>query len=552
MRYINILITASLVSIFFVGCSNPQRDAQKKLSKQIDIARRMYNHAITLQANPQYIEKKTGKPSPITHPLSSAEEIKIPTTRRAEDPRVITLLNKAAGILQKAISDYSAAPKSTIADAEFLLGEILFAKAEYYSTLAERIRSNVSSLRQDIDKTLTRARESTILAAFNHALANMPVDKIMDLQKKTEEELSTLEAKKANSIAKKTALEKENEKLSKENEALQNQAMLLRDKSERATGTKGLELLKSAQRIEEKINNNASRIANNLETIKMIDFDMVRLEQALRDVRSKLDAIKERLEEIARGTNRASEAEKSAKETVVKNQQKILSLVQRIIEQSAKLASREKATIDTLKDAQKHLARAQKIIQHKLADERVALLRLSPADRQKFIRSNYEEHLMLIAVYKGTSYLEMAEMYSRQLIFSRNNTQLAKKIKSSWKTFGPGTLKLPEELVDKMGKYISIDNEKIQKEAIDAYKIAEGEFERALELRPTSNVGRNTLWNCQALLANAYLGHFRLSRDKAILTKAMNLINNALKDKESSPYLAPVRELKKLILAYKT
>ena len=551
MRYINILITASLISFFIIGCSNPQRDAQKKLSKQIDIARRMYNHAITLQANPQYIEKKTGKLSPITHPLSSAEDIKIPTTRRAEDPRVITLLNKAARILQKAISDYSAAPKSTIADAEFLLGEILFAKAEYHNTLAEHIRSNVSSLHQDIDKALTRARESTILAAFNHTLANMPVDKIIDLQKKTEEELSTLEAKKADSIAKKTALEKENERLSKENVALQNQAMLLRDKSERTTGTKGLELLKSAQRIEEKINRNASRIANNLQTIKMIDFDMVRLEQALRDVRSKLDAIKERLDEIARGANKAAEAEKSAKETVVKNQQKIISLIQQIVEQSAKLASREKTTIDTLKDAQKHLSRAQKMIQQKLSDEKVTLLKLPPADRQKFVRSNYEEHLMLIAVYKGASYLEMAEMYSRQLTFSRNNAQLAKKITSSWKALGTGTLKLPEELVDKMGKYLP-DNEKIQKEAINAFKIAESNFERALKIRPISDVGRNTLWNCQALLANAYLGHFRLSHDKAILTKAMNLINDALKDKENSPYLAPVKELKKLILAYKT
>ncbi|RLF43452.1 MAG: hypothetical protein DRN29_10165, partial [Thermoplasmata archaeon] len=549
--YINILITASLVSGFIVGCSDPQRNDQKSLSKQIDIARRMYNHAIALQANPKYIEKSTGKRSPITHPLSSKEDIEIPTTRCAEDHEIITLLNKAAAILQKALSTYTAAPKSTKADAEFLFGEILLAKAEYYNTVTECTRNDVFLLHQRIRKTLGQAREAAMLANFNHTLATIPLDKIIDLQRKTKRELAELETKKANSLAKKSELETKNKKLAKENETLQNQALMLRDKSERTEGTEGLGLLKRAQAIEEKINNNASRIATNLQKIRVIDFDMVRLEQALKDVKSKLDAIKGRLEEIANSTNRASEAEKSAKDAVVKNQQKIISLVKQVIEQSAKLASREQVTIDALKKAQKHLTKAQKIIHHKLADEKAALLKVPTEKRRTVVKCNYEEHLMLVIAYKGAAYLEMAEIYSRQLTSSRNNSRLAKKIKSTWRVFGPGTLELPEELVDKMGKYIPIDNQKIQKKANDTYIIAESALEKALTLHPTSDAGKNTLWNCQALLANAYIRHFRLSRDKAILDKAMNLINNALKGKENSPYLAPVRELKKLILAYK-
>lgn len=545
MQHVGTLIKVSLVCFFIVGCSDPRSTARKKLSKQIDIARRMYNRAIALQANPPYVEKKTGKRSPITHPLASVEDIAIPTTRYAENPDVEKVLTKAADILRKAISTYSQAPVSTRADAELLLGDILLAKAEYHRGAAARVSDEVALLRQRTIENLWRAQNNAVLVQFNHVLANMPKDKVIALQQETQKELTRLDNEISSNEAEKARLKAENTKLGKQNESLQAQALALRDKSEQARGIQGLDLLKKAQSIEDKINKNTSRIASNLQKIKRMDFDAVRLQQERHDTGLKLQAIKKRLQEMEISTSKAAEAEKAAKDAVVKEQQKVIDLIKQIVELSGKVATLHKDAVSTFKEAEKHIGIAEKLIRSKIATERAALMKQAIDERKGFIRANYEEHLILITSLRGSANLSMAVVLSRELAMARNNALLAETVKATWEKLGPGRILSPE-LIDKLEKYLP-DSQKVQATAEENYKIAEKYFEKTLNLHPASTSGKNTVWNCQALLANAYLGHFHLTHDPAILNKAKELVNKALEGKRGSPYLAPVAELQKIM-----
>jgi hypothetical protein len=98
------------------------------------------------------------------------------------------------------------------------------------------------------------------------------------------------------------------------------------------------------------------------------------------------------------------------------------------------------------------------------------------------------------------------------------------------------------------------DLKKTRDQALADYKSAEAELEKVISQHLKYPPGRNVNWIYQGELASAYLGHYRLTwsekdqkGDETILAKARQFVGEALRDKQTSPYLASVVELQKLI-----
>jgi hypothetical protein len=86
--------------------------------------------------------------------------------------------------------------------------------------------------------------------------------------------------------------------------------------------------------------------------------------------------------------------------------------------------------------------------------------------------------------------------------------------------------------------------EKLRSSATSGYQNATELYSKAIK-----SADRIHKWVYQGQLAAAYVGLYRLSGDTAELDKADQVINQALKDKESSPYLKPVLEMRRLVRA---
>jgi len=152
---------------------------------------------------------------------------------------------------------------------------------------------------------------------------------------------------------------------------------------------------------------------------------------------------------------------------------------------------------------------------------------------------------------RASAYLAMAEIRSRQLQTAKDNALLADRIAAAAKAMG---LAVPA-VVGQLKAFKAADAE-TRKLAEEDYKRAEDDLlavlrshlnDRTIGHSVGECIGSNIRWIYQGQLADTYLGHYRLTGDKAVLAQAEEFVKKALEGKERSPYLTPVRRLKVVI-----
>ncbi len=536
MRYSKCLITVLLAGVVLAGCSNSKRDSSERMGSRIDEARRLFDHATTILLNPQEVVETTAQQSPPADGTPN-KDANVPTVKPVDYPLAEKKLAQARRILKKAISENPDATIGTKSDAIHLLGKIDLASGKYYSMAVDGLRCKADDLRLRSHNALALVRSNSIQAQFGTKLANLPKDKITALRDATARHLTELNADITKIDKEIRSRQKDNTKLSEKNATMMQDARKKRDDGEVAGGTKGLALFKQVQVIESKVNDKASEIAANQQAIEVLKFNKTRLQQKQADTGVKLAAIKKCLQDMTDFGRSTMLDVKVARQRASERWQDAQKRAEQVVECCKDIAEQEKLAIDALDNAAKRLNEAKKTIRSQINAANAAM-KGSDKPNEILQTQSDERNLVTVIIDKSSASLTLGDLRRRQILTAKANADLADAIT---KQAGAKATTLVNEL-----KAYLTEADKTKKLAEENYKEAENELKGILKLRLKGNA-RNTLWMCQALLANAYLGHYELTGQNDVLADAVKFVNDALADKENSQYLEQVVKLQRLI-----
>ncbi len=530
MRYDKCLVTVLLACVVLAGCSNSKRDSGERLAGKIDDARRLFDHATALLANPPDpdINKSTAPGLP-------NKDADVPTTMPVGCPDAEKKLAQAEKILIDAISANPDAPLGTKTDALHLLGQIHLETGKHHATIAEHLRVKADDIRMLAHNAIALTRSNTIQVQFGTKLANLPNEKIIALQDETAKQSAEMNSAIVNIDSEITAKTQDNSKLIEENEALLVESRSLRDRSEVSGGPEGLELLKKAQTIESEVNSKTSAISANQQEIEVLKFNKVRLQQNMRDTEAKLAAINKRLQETEQFAVSTMDDVKVAQQRASEQQQAAEKYAGQVVECCKDIAGREKLAIDALDKAGTRLGEAQKTLRERIDAAKTAMKETDTPN--EILKSGSDEgRLVIIITARGSASLALGDLRRRQIATAKANVALADAIGQQSATLASGL----------KGYLTDADADKTRGLAEENYKEAEDQLQGIQKLRLEGDA-RNTSWMSQAMLADAYLGHFYLTGQSDVLAQASQFVDEALADKEASPYLKRVVDLQRLI-----
>lgn len=602
MRHGKCLLAVWLASTMLAGCGDSKMvKARKELGRRVDEARRLHSHAVALLANPAYVDTVTGqgfpsaekvllKPdSPLAgriggsvvgkvtrvgatyrvetrtgkvytipaaqvrsieaYPVPDAE-IKVPT-QPIEPQRSIKLLERARKLLEEALADWPEAPVGSRADVAQLLGDVEYARGRFIADAAQRLRRQAEDMHVRARTLLRTARNRAVVVSFNRKLAAMPREKLLALREQTQKTLAAKNAEVKALDAKIVRLQNDIQALAAKNKALTRRIRQLRARSELATGRKRLELAKQAHVLERQENANTGQIEAKRDSIANLTVDRAFARRAAQAAQARLQVLEQSLSDMAKVKQDSDRAGREAGAGVERTMRKVGALAAKVVEHCRSVLEREGAALEAMAAAAKHYGAACEYLRAE-SQAAVEAINDNPDAKNKIAEGLADEkHLAAVMAAKASAHLAMAEIRSRQLLTANENAALAGRIAATAKAAG---LAIPA-VVAQLRAFKAKDSETRELAEKD-YKAAEDGLlvvlrshldDRTVGRSPGEGIGRNIRWIYQGQLADTYLGHYRLTGDKAVLAQAQEFVDKALEGRELSPYLTPVRRLKALI-----
>lgn len=537
------LATALLASVLIAGCTSPQKQDRRRLIERTDEARRLYVHATALMANPRYMERSTGRPSPIGRELKGSE-IALPTSGPAGDARITDLLTRARDLLDQALGDNPQAPVSAQADARLLLGQVLLARGGFHSAAAEALRVASARQRTTTESLLTCAEHHAKLATFNAALAKMPRTKAEAVRDGLNKVIAATSAEVKGFTDTIAALEAGNKKLTAEATAKLTESRKTRDLSDTTIGPKGLALLTAAQKLEAEANDRYGRVAANQAKIQELKVDRGFTEMKLTAAKDKLAAVAKRLTAMDADGQRASAAGAKAAQDAKAFYTQAGAAAAKVVTITRQAAAQDQQALAAFKGAGEELGKAG---EHILAEIRAARKAQSdePYDLAIHKALADDQHLAGAVAAKASASKNSADIRSRQLASHAANAALSKHLAAVGKAVGAG----PPQAAADLAKTLA-DPAKVRDAANADYQAAEKDLDQIQKAYLTSETGKNTQWMYQTLLAEVYFGHFRLDPSNPKLRDdAASLVRTARAGKEGSPHAVSMVRLAELIQA---
>ena len=545
MRCVKWLTAALLVSALAAGCTDPQREAGRRLAERVDEARRLYNHATVLLADPQYVlDAETGGLSPVTEALEPDAAGK-PKVGRLTNP--LELLEKARSRLAKALSENAEAPASSRADARLMLGQIQLAVGRYHVIAAEWARTEASRARRETESLLVMMGNRTSLAVFYGSLEEKPRDEIVRMRDSTAKQQKAL----ADQIDAATteigklqgeinALGVEKKKLSAESARHHEQAQLL-------SGDEGLQEQTLAAEKDRQINQKENEIAARQEKMGYLNSDLARRQRDRLRAEADLGALNQHLADMDKRTSEAAEQKKSAWSEAAGFEKQAEKVAAEVVSHSKTAAAHEERARKALADSLKQLEQAESDVSKEWnAAKRAQSERLraeKPEDEILAALAN-DQHLASVMGLEASANLALAELGRYQLETAQVNQALSEALIDAAKLLGQAAPAVAKELLG----YVA-DPAETQQTSEKSYLAAEKDLADILKTHLTGHeVGRNIRWIYEAKLAEAYLGHYLLTRKQPVLDDAKDFVDKATAGKEGSPQLSAVMELKRLIL----
>jgi len=542
------LVTTIVLAGLIAGCAHPKRQAATRLAERVDQARRLYEKAANLLADPQYVlNLQSGgllAAGAATRPAGQGP--------RAEKELVnpLAMLERAEGIVERALAENAQATVTAKADANVLLGQVRLAIAEYRVSAAGRVRSRTATDVRKLHGLLDLVRSEAMMAKFYESSTKLPRGSLVQLRKEAAEEAKALADKATSLDGDIKKLEGEIRQLRKVNEKRFAEAARLRDRGDIIGGEEGLALLTQAAEIDLEIHQRAGEIASKQERVELLKVDKSLLQKEQSSVASKQTAFKTLLEQMDKKVQAAAESSKKATFNAERWQGEAEAVAAELVGAFQSAATYEQQALDALEDAGKSLGAAVRQVRQEWQAARAESRERKARGESDEIVSGManDQHLASTMALKASVNLSMGDLRRNQLGTAKINNGLAASLGQTAALLG----RQPPAVAGELRDYVTDEGE-TTKLAEANYELAERDLEEVLgSYLKSDEIGRNIQWIYQAKLAGAYLGHYLLVGDAAVLDKARDLVDKALADKEASPHLAPVLELRRLVAAAAT
>jgi hypothetical protein len=519
------------------GCSDAKgRNATKRLLEEIDLANRLYARAVSLMTSTPV--KVDGQFTPLSRlgRVGGGSSVELPPPL-AVHPQAWDALVKAEKGLTRAIIQYGPDSGPEVqALANVMLGNVLMLKAEYQLAAG-------AADRQDARDTVVLAGRSVSMVQLYMALITYSRQLMALGDKDVAEMLSAAreEAAKAQAAADKTQEEIQSLRTQRDqhhaaNEKLIPQARRMRLDSQQAGGTKGMDLLDQALKMESEINENVSAIAALENTIEL-------RQAALGDLTLAVQA--------AQGRQKAAEAILAARKNYTDSGSGAIEA----------FGTDEAKARNEVQEQVSHLAR---ICERVSGAEDAAAQAYGPAISkfQTARRLQPRGQDVQTIARLADAHWALAELKDQSLHLRRRNMLLVARLAAIWTTDrdaaplppagssggGDALIEPADDVLQAVpafarGILAYVPNpQQARKDAIENYQQAGELYGTATRLAPF-----NLRWTYQGQAAAAYIALYRLSGDAEVLAKAKEALKEALADKRESSYLVDVVELEKLL-----
>ncbi|MCE5277292.1 MAG: hypothetical protein ABFD92_15540 [Planctomycetaceae bacterium] len=520
------IIAAAVLAIWFIYFVTRTEEGPNKaragVMAAVDSADALYHRALGLLSSPVYEDIATGKPGPYTvdgDPVVTKDTIRL-RPPGAVNPQAIEALTQAKAIIEKGLADNAEADASVKAIAHHVNARVLWLRGFYFDQKALNQRWDAQRGASGIDRMVSVLQAQSAFLAQYDKMLNLPDGDVRQIMETTQAELTDVE--KEHEAASKQIIYLGNEVASLRDQiaTLSQKARESRTQSRLVNGPKSLEMVEQAIADEAQIRQIEGKIATNQDQVQQLLEQRRMLGVRINSGRGKIKAAQDMLAHRKEQLGRRSQQREDCLKLINESQQAIV----------------------------KEVSGVNKAAQGAKADEAEAMKEY--ADSQKELDQSFTQAQATSAealAEKGNVLARVAGLQSTQAVFARRLLALKTSIAEVWSKTGAEAA-APDE-VGQLGAYLA-DPEATANESLKNYDEVIRNYQLAIQsLQDNEKVYR---WMYQGELAAAYLGYSQVKNDPDKLRKANEIITDALKDKEASPYLRPVVRLRDSVAAATT
>jgi len=502
------VLTACLTGLAVTaGCSESKsRRAGRRLLDKAAKAERLCNRAIALLADPVY---KIGEDyAPIElKARPGVEDITVLPAGQLH-PGALRALGEAEKVLSDTLADKAnaAAGPAEKAVVHVLLARVLALKAHCESLAGFEAIERADLARQQAERVLVTLGCQCELLGYYGNLASISDEDLPRDRTQAENDRKAI-AEQIKEIRLRIArLSEEKAAQSEKYKDLNARARELTIEARLGTSREGLAKLEEALEIQSRANAAESEVSRIESEIDLLNAKSKVLEIDLAAAKAKTDSIEESLA--------GRKAQRERNEVKVREvRARLATMEESLISLLAKMAT----ACEQMLDSHRRAGNAYELALHQL--------KKAPAGQAA------------VEATRANILMAMADLRARSLSVLRSNRQLAAHLKEVWQVLDAG--ELPAAAV-RAASFLA-EPGTVQTEVEQQYRQAAELYQKALR-----GVDRQVLWAYQGQLAAAYVRLYNLTRDPEDLSRARQALQDALKDKRHSPYLASLRRLESI------
>ena len=527
MRRIAAIVLATLV---IGGCSNTQESADQKASQEIDAAGRLVSKAAGLMSGAVY--KVNGEYPQLTRMGRARGEVTEVQPAWTPHPQAWQDLETAENRLNEALRTYGQASEGIQAAAYSAMGQVLLAKGWYQDLSA-------NAARQEASEAIAQA-EKACLASGAWAAMLERVQGASDVEPQAREMLSSagaeiegLDAQITETSQSIASMRQQVQSLQARNEEIIPKARNMRVDIQLAGGDKGLELTEQVLAIDKEINTNASGIAKLEGDLELREASRLESQEAKKRAEARVAAAKSILEGSNASAIGHAKDQAAVRAAMEKARNDARQATDRVVAACAVAAKAENLAVDAFDLAAKKSQRA--------AGLETGTARAAATSEE------------------ADSLWSLANLHARRLQLRNRCVMLSERLAEAWAESPAVAVKAGDSPTAtqsaRQAAKPSLPTPEFAKplleymaEAEETWKSAAGNYQQAAELygQAAELVPPQARWVYQGHQAAAYLALHRLTNQTDALDLARSILEEALKDKRESPYLASLVDLEKL------
>jgi len=517
-------ITA-LLTIAAAGCSDPKRTADRKVREEVDAAQRLAYKALGLMAGAVY--KVDGQVAPLIPPRGRAAEVTDVQPAAALHPRAWEDLEAAERRLSEVLRQHGQAASDDIQGLAYAtLGQVLIVKGHYQDFSAKAPRDEAM-------EAIVQAERDCLTAGAWAALLDRQEQSGSDVAAEAEKMLSSarsdiegLKTRIAQTTETMASFRKTIQSLQARSEELIPKARNLRVDIQLASGQKGMELIDQVLSLEKEVNENASSIAGIEGNLELREAELRDLEEARKEAEARVEVASSIIEaRQATATRRAGE-QASVRAALDKARSQARQAADRVVGACRDAAKAEDVAADAYDLAAKKLEHAVR-----LQDSSGRAAALGEQADALWALGNLQARRLEL---RGRC-LRLVERISAAWAADQPAPQEAEGAKAAERPKSP-----PPEFAMAILQYLP-EAEQVRTAAEANYELAAGLYGQAAD-----SVAPQVRWLYQGHQAAVHLAFHQLTNRYDVLLKARTTLDEALKDKRESPYLAYLLDLERL------